>query len=80
MQYHDPDAPKRIAEATGNMIHKALDSISEESSQKIIIHAMAPGTGKVVVLLTPSVEAQAMRDDVLIQCWFLHSIFVLRQC
>ncbi|KAF7789409.1 hypothetical protein EIP86_000353 [Pleurotus ostreatoroseus] len=67
VDYNDPEAPKKIAEATGNTIHKAFDAISEASSQKIIIQAFAPGAGKIVATLPPNPEAQALRGDVLIQ-------------
>lgn len=65
--YRDPDVVKKIKEATGDSIHKALDAISEASSQKITIEAFAPGPGKIVTILPPKDEARALRQDVTIQ-------------
>ncbi|KAF7789406.1 hypothetical protein EIP86_000350 [Pleurotus ostreatoroseus] len=67
VDYNDPDASKKIAEATGYTIHKAFDTISEASSQKITIQAFAPGPGKIIATCPPVSEAQALRDDVPIQ-------------
>lgn len=67
VQYRDPDVVKKIKEATGDSIHKALDAISEASSQKITIEAFAPGPGKIVTILPPKDEARALRNDVTIQ-------------
>lgn len=65
MQYNDPEVSKKIAEATGNTIHKALDSISDALSENNTLQALAPGPGKIVVLSLASEVVS--RDDVLIQ-------------
>lgn len=58
---------RKIKEATHDSIHVAFDTISEASTQSLTAKTFGPGPGKVVVILTPQKEAQAVRDDVEIQ-------------
>lgn len=67
IQYRDPDVVTKIKDVTSDSIHKALDAISEASSQTTAIQAFAPGSGKLVTVLSVAAEAQALREDVVIQ-------------
>ncbi|KAI0796357.1 GroES-like protein [Irpex lacteus] len=67
LDYRDPDVVRKIKEATHDSIHVAFDTISEAATQTLTAKTFGPGPGKVVVILTPQKEAQAVRDDVEIQ-------------
>lgn len=66
-QYRDPNVVSKIKRASGHSVHSVLDCHSEEDSQVISAKVLAPGKGKVIVLLLVSKVAKAVRKDVTIQ-------------
>ena len=69
-QYKDPDVVEEIKEVTSNSLHHAFDTISTEDTQKLTVQALAPGPGKIIVILDESQAAQELRPDVKIQCTY----------
>ncbi|CAE6477090.1 unnamed protein product [Rhizoctonia solani] len=72
INYKDSDVVQQIKRATGNSLKFAFDTISEASTQAICVKSLAPARegatpGKVVVVLFPSNDAKALRNDVVIQ-------------
>ncbi|PSR78311.1 hypothetical protein PHLCEN_2v7433 [Hermanssonia centrifuga] len=65
--YKDPDVADKIKEATKSSLHKALDAISEKSSQTITVKSLGSGPGKIVTILPPQGEARELRKDVEIE-------------
>ena len=51
--YRDPDVVKKIKQATGDSIKKALDTISLKESQRITAQSFGLEGGKMIVLLQP---------------------------
>ncbi|OSD08389.1 GroES-like protein [Trametes coccinea BRFM310] len=60
--YKDPDVVKKIKDATGDSITKAVDAISLKDSQRISAEALAPSGGKVVLVLQPIPDATNRKD------------------
>ncbi|KAF8760116.1 NADPH quinone reductase [Rhizoctonia solani] len=76
--YRDADVVAQIQRATGNSLKFAFDTISEENTQITCVKSLTPapeGTtpGKVVVVLSPNKEAEALRKDVVIQGTLLYT-------
>ncbi|GAB1523712.1 Zinc-binding oxidoreductase alcohol dehydrogenase [Rhizoctonia solani] len=78
MNCADADVVAQIQRATGNSLKFAFDTISEENTQITCVKSLTPapeGTtpGKVVVVLSPNKEAEALRKDVVIQGTLLYT-------
>ncbi|KAF8709706.1 NADPH quinone reductase, partial [Rhizoctonia solani] len=78
INYRDADVVAQIQRATGNSLKFAFDTISEENTQITCVKSLTPapeGTtpGKVVVVLSPNKEAEALRKDVVIQGTLLYT-------
>ena len=76
IQYKSPDVVEQIQKTTGKSLRFAFDTISDATSQPICVKSLSPalgGTtqGKVVTIQAPNKEAQALRDDVVIQREYL---------
>ena len=61
--YRDPDVVAMIKEATGDTIRVVFDTISEADSQHISAASLAPGGGKLGLILGAQPDAIG-RDDV----------------
>lgn len=70
IQYQDPDVVSKIKEASGDAIRAAFDTHSEEASQILTAHIIAPSGGKVITLLPVSEVAASLRPEVIIQSEF----------
>lgn len=57
----------KVKQVSGDSIHYVLDCHSEEDSQDISVKILAPGKGKVIVLLMVSKPAAKLRPDVNIE-------------
>ncbi|KAH9941947.1 GroES-like protein [Amylocystis lapponica] len=58
--YKDPDVVEKIKSVTGDSIRSVFDTISDATTQGISVRAVAPGGGKVVIVLGP--EANPRTD------------------
>ena len=67
-QYHDPDAVKKIKNATEDNVHFAFDSIANLQSSALCVNVLASGPGKIVVVLPVGKEVQSLRKDVDMNC------------
>ncbi|KAI0069768.1 GroES-like protein [Panus rudis PR-1116 ss-1] len=72
--YRDPDVVSKIKSLTGDSIHKALDTISTESSQVLSVKTFAPGPGKLLTILAPSSSAQKVNPEVELQFTLLTTV------
>ncbi|GBE89406.1 Zinc-type alcohol dehydrogenase-like protein [Sparassis crispa] len=61
--YHGPSAVSQIKNATGDQIRHAFDTICTKETQELCARALAPGGGKIILVLSPIPEAK-VRDDV----------------
>ena len=61
---------EKIKEITSNSLHHAFDTISTEDTQKLTVQALAPGPGKIIVILDENQAAQELRLDIKIQCTY----------
>jgi len=68
--YRDPDAISKIKQLTKDSIHTVVDTISEDSSQIFAVNTLAPGPGKVLVLLGVNPKAASLRSD----ASFIHTL------
>ncbi|KAI0748384.1 GroES-like protein [Daedaleopsis nitida] len=60
--YKDPEVVSKIKKATGDSITKAVDAISEKSSQGITAEALSPKGGDVILVLGPASDATSRTD------------------
>ncbi|KAI0780462.1 GroES-like protein [Trametes elegans] len=60
--YRDPDVVAKIKEATGDSLTRVLDAIAEKDTQRISAAAIAPGGGKLTIVLYPE-EGATDRTD-----------------
>ena len=69
IQYKDPDAIKKLKEASGNNIHLALDAISLHETHAFTVRVLAEGAkGRIVILNPTTDEVEAIRKDVDMIC------------
>ncbi|KZT68234.1 GroES-like protein [Daedalea quercina L-15889] len=64
--YNDPDAVRKIKDATGDSIGLALDTLSLAPTQAFASRVVKPAGGKVILLLGPDKDGQ-VREDVVLQ-------------
>ncbi|KDN36241.1 hypothetical protein RSAG8_11004, partial [Rhizoctonia solani AG-8 WAC10335] len=72
IDYKSSDVVEQIQKATGNTLRFAFDTVCNATTQAICAKSPAPAPeggkpGKVVVVLPPNKDAQALRSDVVIQ-------------
>ncbi|CAE6507528.1 unnamed protein product [Rhizoctonia solani] len=72
IDYKSSDVVEQIQKATGNTLRFAFDTVCNASTQATCAKSIAPvpaggNPGKVIVVLPPNKDAQALRSDVVIQ-------------
>lgn len=60
--YKDPRVVSKIKKATGDSITKAVDAISEKSSQGLTAEALSPQGGEVILVLGSAPDATSRTD------------------
>jgi NADPH:quinone reductase-like Zn-dependent oxidoreductase len=68
IDYRDPDVAQKIKAATGDTLAYALDTWSDEDTQRACVRAMGKSGGEVVILLYPKPGVVDLRDDVKLKC------------
>ncbi|KAH8103529.1 GroES-like protein [Cristinia sonorae] len=66
IDYKDPEAITKIKEATGDSIHRGLDTVASPETEAFSVKVFGSGPGKLHVLVAPDAEAQKLRPDVAI--------------
>ncbi|CAE6428227.1 unnamed protein product [Rhizoctonia solani] len=72
IDYKSSDLVEQIRKATGNSVRFAFDTISNAATQATCVKSLAPvpeghDKGKVMIVLLPDPDAQALRTDVIVQ-------------
>lgn len=64
LDYRDPEFIEKVKATTGDTLHRVFDTISEEKTARASIAALAPGPGRVAIVLPIPEEVMHMREDV----------------
>ncbi|CAE6502805.1 unnamed protein product [Rhizoctonia solani] len=72
IDYKSSDVVEQIQKATGNTLRFAFDTVCNATTQAVCAKSLAPASeegkpGKVLLVLPPNKDAQALRSDVVIQ-------------
>ncbi|KAI0093485.1 zinc-binding oxidoreductase ToxD [Irpex rosettiformis] len=72
--YRNPEVVDKIKAVTGNTIHLALDTISSLDSQTLTINSLAPGPGKLQLMMPPVDTISKLRQDITIAMSNLYTV------
>ncbi|KAF8606095.1 GroES-like protein [Ceratobasidium sp. AG-I] len=80
VDYNSSDIVEQIQKATGNSLRVAFDTVSNATTQTICAKSISPtpedaAPGKIIVVLPPDEEAQALRKDIEIRNTTVYTSF-----